>query len=163
MTFSRQGVISKFGPILKRIKQNPDASIASSLFLLSYFLPAYTISESTFTGFECFKICLTTICGISFEGIYYLGLALVNFVFMALVGISFTKQPFQMPVKILSIACTLYVVSWAILNTFHDDGSVFDFLRIGYYVWLSAFIYLSIALIRNKPHSNSINNQATSA
>lgn len=152
MTFARQDAIFMFGQILKRIKQKPEASIASSLFLVSFFLPAYTITDGNFTGFECFEICLRIAGNISLEGSYYLGLALVNFVFAALVSVYFTKESIQMHVKISSLACTLYIFSWAIINIFHEKLSVMDVLGIGYYLWFLAFIILSIMLLRSKPH-----------
>lgn len=153
MNFSRQGMASLFNAIFIRIKQNLSIFIASCLFLSSFFMPAYIISEGSFSGFECFKICILIARDLSLESLYYLGFALVNFTFVSIVGILFTKYHLQMSVKISSIACILYIASWAALNIFHEDSSGIDVLGIGYYVWLLSFIYLSFTLIRNKQHS----------
>jgi len=153
MNFSRQGVVSLFNAIFIRIKQNLSIIIASCLFLSSFFMPAYIISDGNFSGFECFKICILIARDLSLESLYYLGFVLVNFTFASIVGISFTKHHLQMSVKISSVVCVLYIASWAALNIFHEDSSGIDVLGIGYYAWLLSFMHLSFTLIHNEQHS----------
>lgn len=153
MNFSRQGVASLFNAIFIRIKQNLSIFIASCLFLSSFFMPAYIISDGNFSGFECFKICILIAHDLSLESLYYLGFVFVNFAFASIVGISFAKYHLQMSVRISSIACVLYIASWAALNIFHEDSSGIDVLGIGYYAWLLSFMHLSFTLIHNEQHS----------
>src|SRR5690349_9819271 len=95
--------------------------IAIVIFLISFFLPAY----SGGSGFDCFRECWNLLLGDGFGGkyrilsggwFYYSGFAISNILFIGLVVALFVTNKSRRPGLVVSVVCFLQVLSWFAFN-----------------------------------------------
>jgi hypothetical protein len=121
------------------------ALLATSIFLLSYFLPAY----GNGSGFACFGACWETITAhdaeiLSGAWLYYSGFVIENILFIALAVALLVMSKSRMLRSILSVVFFLHVLSWFAVHLFQRPPELSE-IKIGYYVWLIAFGLLAAA------------------
>lgn len=130
--------------------------MAIALFLISFFLPAY----SGDSGFFCFKYCWDLLLGNTTVGdsfprpgwFYYSGFALANILFIALVLCLFLTKKHRELRLIISVVCFFQVTSWFALNIVFGKPSQITEFNVGYYAWLIAYGLLVVAhLLKTLP------------
>lgn len=114
---------------------------AISLFAVSHLLPAY----DTFCGFACFCECWSSMCHPDLSDLgnwfYYSGLALSNILFVILaVGLFVSERGWRFR-SIASVIILSNITSWSVLELWSGSSSI----KIGYYVWLEAYVLLYFA------------------
>jgi len=124
--------------------------IAIMIFVISYFLPAY----SDISGFACFAVCWKILLGheanvLSGGWFYYSGFVISSVFFIALAAALFTTKKHRGLRSGVSIVCFLEVLSWLVLHIFHP--SEISQIKIGYYVWLIAYGILVAAHFWKRP------------
>jgi hypothetical protein len=127
------------------------ALLASVVFIISHFLPAY----GSGSGFACFQYCWNFLLGQDgdiFSGawFYYSGLAIANILFIGLAAALFVTRKGRGLRSVLSIVCFLHVLSWLALHLFQRPPQI-DEIKIGYYVWLIAYGLLVAAHLSKEP------------
>lgn len=114
---------------------------AISLFAVSHLLPAY----DTFCGFACFCECWSSMCHPDLSDLgnwfYYSGLALSNIIFLILAVALFVNEKGWRFRSIASLVILVDVASWSILELCNRSSGI----KIGYYVWLEAYVLLYFA------------------
>jgi len=127
------------------------ASGTTVAFAVSFLLPAYGPDN----GFNCFRFCwgiLVTIPPKEFGGwLYYGGFAVSNFLFVGFLALAFTQKMFSRGAIILISILGLHVLSWLVLNLIWDGWKAG--IRIGYFVWLLAYILQAFACIKYRKTS----------
>lgn len=123
------------------------ASITAALFTVSHLLPAFNDD----TGFICFRYCLDVL--IDFKSnelagwLYYGGFALSNFAFVAFAALAFTRKGFSLKSIIILSVLSLHVLSWPLISLYYNPKNITD-IKVGYYLWLSAYLLLTYVSIR---------------
>jgi hypothetical protein len=120
---------------------NPRRVLALStaiIFAVSFLLPAYT----TFNGFSCFRMCWGILVKLPPEKwsawLYYGGFAVSNILFVGFLALAFAGRTFSRGcIVLISILC-LHVLSWLVVDSVNYGWGTN--IRIGYFVWLLAYI-----------------------
>jgi hypothetical protein len=125
--------------------------IAIVVFIISYFLPAF----GDMSGFACFGYCWSMFLGhdaeiLSGAWFYYSGFVISNILFIGLVVALFATTKIRRLRSVVSIVCFLQVLSWVVLFAISGKPSQVAELKIGYYVWLIAFVLLVATHLRQK-------------
>ena len=125
---------------------------ALSVFAVSHLLPAYDTGLSsgslqrTLRGFSCFLQCWETMWHFEpsdLEGwLYYSGFALSNILLPLLVVGLFVGHRAWRFRSIVSFVMLLHTTSWSV---FESLGSSSSSIKIGYYLWLGAYLLLYFA------------------
>ena len=120
------------------------------VFIVSHFLPAY----GDLSGFACFEVCWKALLGdekiFSGSWFYYSGLVLANILFIGLVVALFVTKKHRGVRLVVSVVCFLHVLSWVVLHIFQQPPQVSE-IKIGYYVWLTAYGLLVAAHAWKEP------------
>jgi len=74
--------------------------------------------------------------------LYHAGFAISNLLFVVFAFALLAKQNSTRLIRIMSLIMSLHVASWGILNL-----SDLSDIRIGYYLWLGAYIGLTYATL----------------
>ena len=122
--------------------------IAVVVFVISHFLPAYGKGS----GFACFGVCWNMLLGrdaeiLSGGWFYYSGFAISNILFIGLVVALFVTEKIRRLRLVVSVVFMVHVLSWLVLHIFQQPSQITE-IKIGYYVWLSAYGLLVAAHIR---------------
>jgi hypothetical protein len=109
------------------------------IFIISHLLPAY----GSGSGFACFVYCWQTLLGHDIELLsggwfFYSGFVIANILFIALVGALFITNKSRKLRLAISVVCFLQVLSWLILHIIEQPSQMAE-IKLGYYVWLSAY------------------------
>jgi hypothetical protein len=129
------------------------------VFIISFFLPAF----EDMSGFASFAFCWDTLLGHEPSGnirilsggwFYYSGFVLSNVLFVGLVVASFVTKKSRRLRSVVSIVCFLQVLSWMVLFAISGKPSQIAAVRIGYYVWLTAYGLLVTAHLWKMTPSN---------
>ncbi len=129
--------------------------VAIAVFIISYFLPAF----EDMSGFACFGYCWNVLLGheplgdntiLSGAWFYYSGFVISNILFIGLVVALFATTKIRRLRSVVSIVCFLQVLSWVVLFVISGKPSQVAELKIGYYVWLIAFVLLVATHLRQK-------------
>ena len=126
--------------------------VAILVFVISFFLPAYGDEGS---GFICFRFCWSVLLGHDTElftgaWFYYSGFAVSNILFIGLVAALFVTKKARGLRLVVSAVFFLHVLSWVVLHIFQHPSQVNE-IKIGYYVWLTAYGLLVAAHFSKKP------------
>src|SRR6267154_819192 len=120
---------------------NPRRVLASSttiIFAVSFLLPAYGPDN----GWNCFLVSWGGLIKFPPEKwgawLYYGGFAVSNILFVGFLALMFAQRRFSKGTVILIAIMGLHVLSWLVLNLVWDGWKTG--LRIGYFVWLLAYI-----------------------
>ena len=131
------------------------ALAATVVFIISYFLPAF----EDMSGLDCFGYCWNTLLGhdadiLSGGWFYYSGFVLSNILFIGLVvALLVTKKRHGLG-SVVSIVCFLQVLSWLVLFIISGKPSQVAVIKVGYYVWLTAYAVLVAAHLWGTAPSN---------
>src|SRR5260221_2009141 len=116
--------------------------LASTLFIWSFFLPAYDDE----TGFSCLQSCLDVLNGGNLMSamtggwrVYYSLFVLSNLIFPILVITLFTDIKFTLVKITLAIAALFHVLSWLALHMLSHD---LLHIRFRYYILLISYSLL---------------------
>src|SRR5262245_38359932 len=129
--------------------------VAIVVFMVSYFLPAL----DDMSGFACFGYCWSMLLGhdadfLSGGWFYYSGFVLANILFIGLaVALLATKKGRGLR-SAVSFVCFLQVLSWLVLFVISGKPSQVAAIKVGYYVWLTAYGVLVAAHLREIASSN---------
>ena len=128
------------------------ASSTAIIFAVSFLLPAYT----TFKGFDCFRMCWGVLVKFPPESfgawLYYGGFAVSNILLVGFLARAFTGKMFSKgAIVLISILC-LHVLSWLVVDSVNYGWGT-D-IRIGYFVWLLAYILQTYACIKYRKTSD---------
>src|SRR5216684_6606975 len=119
------------------------ASVTAIIFAVSFLLPAYGPDN----GLNCFLYCWGGLIKFPPEKwgawLYYGGFAVSNILFVGFLALAFTQRKFSKGAVILIAIMGLHVLSWLVLNLVWDGWKTG--LRIGYFVWLLAYILQNFA------------------
>jgi hypothetical protein len=122
---------------------------ALSLFAVSHVLPAYDMPLGAKRGFSCFLDCWETLWHFDpseLEGwLYYSGFALSNILLPILVVGLFVSHRAWRFRSIVSFVMLLHTASWSVLDSWCSNPG----MKIGYYLWLGAYILLYSAYRSN--------------
>ena len=126
-------------------------SVALVLFGISHFLPAVEGGS----GFQCFQGCWGLFWelgsqGFSWGWLYYSGFMVSNIGFLILGIAMLVSQKARLLSRNVSLVFLLHTLSWLII---HLNQGLSD-IKIGYYVWLTAYALLFIAHLR-KPNTEA--------
>jgi hypothetical protein len=129
--------------------------VAIAIFIISYLLPAF----EGMSGFACFGYCWNMLLGhdgaiLSGGWFYYSGFVLSNILFIGLAVALFVTTKSRRLRSVLSIVCFLQVLSWLVLFTISGKPSQIAAIKIGYYVWLTAYALLVAAHLWKMTPSN---------
>jgi hypothetical protein len=137
-------------------------AISGLSFALSFFLPSFeTNPSSALSGFACLRICLSVFLH-SGDGknapvgawFYYSGFVAANFIFVLLFGATLFSNAYAGLRCWMSSIILLQVLSWLVVNVVTmEDGDHFS-LKVGYFIWLLAFISLLCAQICRRDITN---------
>jgi hypothetical protein len=118
---------------------------AFSVFAVSHCLPAY----DTLRGFSCFLQCWDTLWHFDPSdlgcSLYYSGFALSNIMLPILVVGLFVGDRGWRFRSIVSFVMLSHTTSWSVLESFGTNASI----KIGYYLWLGAYMLLYSAYRAN--------------
>lgn len=130
-------------------------AISGGFFALSFFLPSFETSPSnSLSGYACFRVCLSVLVR-SGDGkntsmgawLYYSGFVAANLLFVILLVAACCSRTCSRLRGWMSAIILLQVISWLVVNLVAlGNGDHFS-LKIGYFVWLLAFISLLCAQI----------------
>jgi hypothetical protein len=129
------------------------ALVAIVIFVISHCLPAYGDGS----GFASFQYCWQLFLGhddikpLTGGWFYYSGFVLANILFIALAGTLFITSKSRKLRLAVSIVCFLQVLSWFVLNISSGKLSQVTEIKLGYYVWLSAYGLLVAAHLLKEP------------
>jgi hypothetical protein len=136
---------------------NPRRVLASStaiIFAVSFLLPAYT----PYNGFNCFMLCWGGLIKFPPEKwgawLYYGGFAVSNILFVGFLALAFARKTFSKACIVLISIMGLHVLSWLVLNLVWDGWKTA--IRIGYFVWLLAYILQTYACIKYRKTSGVV-------
>jgi len=123
--------------------------VAVVVFVISHFLPAYGDGS----GFACFGVCWDALLGhdteiLSGGWFYYSGFAIANILFTGLVVALFVTKKSRRLRSVVSIVFFLHVLSWLVLHAFQPQITE---IKIGYYLWLSAYGLLVAGHLWKRP------------
>jgi hypothetical protein len=126
---------------------------AGAAFGVSFFLPALDNEPGYLCFLDCWGVLTRSDGGHALPlggWLYYSGFVVANSVFVLLLGALFYPTPFPRVRTGLSLLSLLQVASWFVVGVAHVDKEDHFALRIGYFLWLSAFALLLAAhLVRN--------------
>lgn len=126
--------------------------VAVVVFVISHFLPAY--GEGS--GFDCSWVCWIMVLGpnhteiLSSGWFCYLAFILSNILFIGLVVALFVTKKRRRLRLAVSIVCFLHVLSWLVMHIFSQPAQI-ALIKVGYYLWLSAYSLLVAAHLRKAP------------
>lgn len=125
--------------------------LASLLFIISHFLPAYGGDS----GFACFEGCWGMLSGqyariLDGAWFYYSGFVVAEILFIALLISIFVTKKCRKLRLFLSVVSFLHVLSWLVLQINFEQPSKVAEIKIGYYVWLLAYGILVAAHLRKQ-------------
>ncbi|NNE35988.1 MAG: hypothetical protein HKN13_12165 [Rhodothermales bacterium] len=121
--------------------------LAWALLIASFFLPTIAAGGNVDSGAAAFTSALV------FGGIYGAVSALTNIVFLSSAIVFFRRKRRVVRVLFLLVTFSFAVNAWWLVRSLGSD------LRIGYYVWLSAFAVLAVGLytlLRSSPDPDLI-------
>jgi hypothetical protein len=125
--------------------------VAVVIFAVSHFLPAYGDNS----GFACFEVCWGMFLGhdaeiLSGGWFYYSGFVISNILFIGLVVALFVTKKSRRLRSVISVVFFLHVLSWFVLLIFQQPSQIAE-IKIGYYVWLTAYGVLVAAHLSTGP------------
>jgi hypothetical protein len=128
------------------------AVLSVGAFLISHFLPAFLDSS----GFACERLVWSTLFTNPIRKAYFAAFALTNALFVVLAIISFTSFGHRSIFRTLSIMMLAHVLSWfALVAYWYLSGEEKAFhIRIGYYLWATAFAFLVWVFREKKSEPN---------
>ncbi len=110
------------------------------VYLISFCLPAYF----DYSGYDCLIICSQKLLSLLKAEItelslfYYIGFCISNLLFVTFALVLLIKESLPRLAKIFQLIICVHVASWGLLNL-----SDLSQLKIGYYLWLGAYIGLT--------------------
>ena len=115
------------------------------VFVISHFLPAYGAGS----GFACFAYCWEMHLGhyidlFSGGWFFYSGFVIANILFIGLGTALFATKKSRRLRSVISVVCFAQVLSWFVLNIISAPSQIGE-IKIGYYVWLTAYGLLAAA------------------
>jgi hypothetical protein len=129
--------------------------VAIAAFIISYLLPAF----EDMSGFACFGYSWNMLLGhesdiLSGIWFYYSGFVICNILFIGLIVALFVMKKSRRLASIVSIVCFSQVLSWLVAFAISGKTSQIAAIKIGYYVWLTAYGLLAAAHLWKVTTSN---------
>jgi hypothetical protein len=129
--------------------------VAIAAFIISYLLPAF----EDMSGLACFGYSWNMLLGhegdiLSGIWFYYSGFVICNILFIGLIVALFVMTKSRRLASIVSIVCFLQVLSWLVAFAISGKTSQIAAIKIGYYVWLTAYGLLAAAHLWKVTTSN---------
>lgn len=125
--------------------QRVQAAFIAAVFAASFLMPAF----DTDTGFECVGFCFGVLIDSPDsnnwgQAFYYGGFVLTNVLFVLWNALLLTRKRFAWWHAILITLLSLHVLSWWVLGR-SEVGSI----KIGYFVWLFAYLALTARIFKS--------------
>jgi len=146
------GWIAELGPLGADMKTPQKLGlVAVVVFIISHFLPAYGDAW----GFACFRVCWNMLLGrdakiLAGAWFYYSGFAASNILFPLMVVLLFITKKGRRVRAVISVVFCFHVLSWVVVHIFGKPSEIAE-LKIGYYVWLTAYGLLVAAHLWKEP------------
>jgi hypothetical protein len=126
-------------------------SIAVTLFIVSFLLPAFEYEEGYFYAVACMVIFIPTFDVYDlWPRIYWFLFTFSNLIMLLLPILLVTRWRYKkipIGIRILQLILLCHVISWPIIAFF---GEFLDMIHTGYYVWLLSMIIMAVVTFTKK-------------